>query len=61
MLAQGSEYEFIQLTRNLEGPGTLQPGNFDYRFNFKNVDLDSDTYCGIALDLRFEVLAEMVY
>jgi transposase len=45
----------------MDGPGELKQGTFDYRFNFKNVDLDVDSYCGIALDVRFEVSAEMVY
>ena len=54
-------YEFIQLTRDLDGPGTLMPGTFDYRFQFKNVDMDVDSYSGILLDVRFEVAAEMVY
>lgn len=37
------------------------PGTFDYRFQFKNVDMDVDSYSGILLDVRFEVAAEMVY
>ena len=49
------------MTRDLDGPGTLQRGTFDYQFAFKNVDLDVDTYSGIVLDVRFEVTAEMVY
>ena len=54
-------YEFIQLTRDLDRPGTRMPGTFDYRFQFKNVDMDVDSYSGILLDVRFEVAAEMVY
>jgi len=61
MLSAGAQYEFIQLTRDMEGPGQLQQGTFDYRFSFKNVDLDVDSYYGIALDVRFEVSAEMIY
>ena len=61
MLSAGAQYEFMQLTRNLDGPGSLQQGTFDYRFQFKNVDFDVDSYSGIALDLRFEVQAEMIY
>ena len=61
MLASGGEYEFIQLMRDLDGPGTLSAGTFDYKFQFKNVDLEIDSYLGIALDVRFEVAAEMVY
>jgi len=30
MLASGSQYEFMQLTRNLDGPGSLSVGTFDY-------------------------------
>jgi hypothetical protein len=30
MLASGSQYEFMQLTRNLDGPGSLSTGTFDY-------------------------------
>ena len=61
MISKGSHYEFIQLTRDLDGPGSLSQGTFDYRFNFKNVDLDVDSYLGIALDVRYEVYAEMIY
>ena len=61
MLKAGAQYEFIQLTRDMDGPGILKQGTFDYRFNFKNVDLDVDSYSGIVLDVRFEVSAEMVY
>ena len=56
-----AQYEFIQLTRDLDGPGTLMPGTFDYKFQFKNVDMDVDSYTGILLDVRFEVQAEMMY
>lgn len=61
MVSSGSQYEFMQLTRNLDGPGQLTSGTFDYKFNFKNVDLDIDSYSGINIDVRFEVVAEMVY
>lgn len=61
MMSSGTQYEFIQLTRNLDGPGTLSQGTFDYKFQFKNVDLDVDSYQGIVLDVKFEVTAEMVY
>ena len=61
MLSSGAKYGFIKLTRDLDAPGSLQQGTFDYRFQFKNVDLDVDSYQGIALDVRYEVVAEMVY
>ena len=53
--------EFIQLTRDLAAPGELMDGRYEFSFNFKNVDLDLDSYCGIAMDVRFEVTAVMEY
>ena len=38
LLASGQKYEFMQLNRELEGPGTLAEGSFDYAFFFKNID-----------------------
>ena len=32
MIGSGSQYEFIQLTRDLDGPGQLNQGTFDYKF-----------------------------
>lgn len=61
MLQGGAKYEFIKLTKEVEGPGNLQPGLFDFPFNFKNVDLDTDSYFGIALNVIWSVNAEMVY
>jgi hypothetical protein len=61
MLTGGSKYEFIRLTKELEGPGNLQPGLFDFPFTFKNVDMDTDSYFGISLDVVWSVSAEMVY
>lgn len=61
MAGQSGTYEFMQLTRHLEGPGTLSEGSFDFAFFFKNVDLETDTYCGISMDVIFEVVAEMSY
>ena len=61
MLPKGQQYEFLQLTRNVDGPGTLQKGTFDYQFAFKNVDMDTDSYFGIILDVTWTVQAEMVY
>ena len=51
----------MQLNRNVDGPGTLEKGTFDYQFAFKNVDLDTDSYFGIILDVTWTVQAEMVY
>ena len=61
ILPQGQKYEFIQLTRNVDGPGNLDKGTFDYQFVFKNVDMDTDSYFGIILDVIWTVQAEMVY
>lgn len=61
MLSGGAKYEFIKLIRELEAPGNLQPGLYDFAFTFKNVDLDTDSYLGIALEVIWSVNAEMVY
>jgi hypothetical protein len=61
MLVGGAKYEFVKLSRELEAPGNLQPGLYDFKFNFKNVDMDTDTYNGIALNVVWSVNAEMVY
>ena len=61
MLPKGQQYEFLQLTRNVDGPGTLKQGTFDYQFVFKNVDMDTDSYFGIILDVDWTVQAELVY
>jgi hypothetical protein len=61
MLAGGAKYEFIKLSRELEAPGSLQSGMFDYAFNFKNVDMETDSYDGISLEVVWSVNAEMVY
>ena len=39
----------------------MAEGQFDFAFFFKNVDLECDTYTGIALDVKFTVKAELVY
>jgi len=61
MMPKGQSYEFLQLTRNVDGPGTLSKGTFDYQFAFKNVDMDTDSYFGIILDVNWTVQAELVY
>ena len=61
LLTSGAKYEFMQLNRDLEGPGTLSKGSFDFAFFFKNVDLECDSYFGISLDVYFQVRAELVY
>ena len=47
--------------RDLEGPGNLTPGSFDFSFLFKSLDFEADSYNGIDLDVVFEVAASMVY
>ena len=59
MLSPGAFYEFIQLTRDLDGPGVLDSGSHEYKFSFKNVDLDVDSYNGISMDVEYQVWAEM--
>lgn len=61
MLVGGAKYEFVKLSRELEAPGNLQQGLYDFKFNFKNVDMDTDSYNGIALDVAWSVVAELVY
>lgn len=61
LLTAGAQYEFMQLNRQCEGPGTLAEGSFDFAFFFKNVDLEADSYYGISLDVVFQVAFEMVY
>ena len=61
MLVGGAKYEFIKLSRELEAPGNLQPGLYDFKFTFKNVDMDTDSYNGIALNVIWSVSAELVY
>lgn len=47
------------MTRDLDGPGILEPDSYKYNFSFKNVDLDVDSYCGISIDVEYQVWAEM--
>jgi len=61
MLVAGAKYEFIKLSRELEAPGNMQPGLYDFAFAFKNVEMECDTYRGISLDVVWSVNAEMVY
>jgi hypothetical protein len=61
MLRSGESYEFMKMMRDLEGPGTLQPGNFDFSFNFRNLAFEADSYNGISLDVVFQVNAIMTY
>ena len=61
MLVGGAKYEFIKLSRELEPPGNLLRGLYDFKFNFKNVDMDTDSYNGIALNVVWSVNAELVY
>lgn len=57
----GQVYEFIQLVREVAGPGTLTTGSYDFAFQFKNVDLTTETYQGISLSVVYSVSAEMIY
>ena len=43
----------------MDGPGALDPGSHEYKFSFKNVDLDVDSYNGISIDVEYQVWAEM--
>ena len=59
MIPSGTSQEFMRLMRDLEAPGTLQPGNFDFSFSFKGLDFEVDSYDGISISVVFEVNAEM--
>lgn len=61
LMGTGQIYEFIQLVREVEGPGQCNEGTFDFSFQFKNVDLMTDSYNGISLEVVYTVTAEMVY
>jgi hypothetical protein len=61
LLGAGSEYEFVKISRELDAPGTTQPGFYDFTFCFRNVEMECDTYRGIALKVVWSVCAEMVY
>jgi len=60
MIPSGTSQEFMRLMRDLEAPGTLQPGNFDFSFSFKGLDFEVDSYDGISILVVFDVAAEMV-
>ena len=53
--------DFIQLRREVEMPGTFAPGEYDFPFSFKNVDLDIESHCGIDLVVEYCCTAEMIY
>lgn len=61
MLQVGASQEFLRLMRDLEGPGNLTPGSFDFSFLFKSLDFEADSYNGIDLDVVFQVTASMTY
>ncbi len=54
-------YDFIQLRREVEIGGNLEKGTYDYPFTFKSIELEMDSYNGIALNVDYSVTAEMVY
>jgi Vacuolar protein sorting-associated protein 26 len=41
--------------------GRLEKGTYDYPFSFKNIELEMDSYNGIALNVDYSVTVEMVY
>lgn len=54
-------FEFVQLRRELECQGRLEEGSYDFAFSFKNIDLDTDSYLGIDLQVEYSCSAEMIY
>lgn len=61
MMSSSRSTEFIQLTREVELPGRLEEGSYDFPFVFKNVDLEIETHIGVAMVVEYSVQAEMVY
>lgn len=47
--------QFLTLSRELEPPGTLSE-NATYDFNFNNVEMEYESYCGICVRLRYFIL-----
>jgi hypothetical protein len=54
-------FEFVQLRRELEMPGRLEEGSYDFAFSFKTIDLEVDSYLGVDLQVEYSCSAEMVY
>jgi len=59
-LSGSSDYVFLQLTRDLEGEGTLEE-SISKPFSFNKADLSCDSYDGQEFRLRYFLKAEMVY
>ena len=45
-------FQFLNLTRELEPPGTLAE-NAQYDFDFKNVEMQYESYQGICVSLKY--------
>lgn len=41
-------------------PGKLEQGSYDFPFAFKQVDLEIETHIGIAMNVNYCVIGEMV-
>ena len=46
--------KFLTLSRELEPPGTLSE-NTTYEYNFNNVEMENESYCGICVRLRYYI------
>ena len=53
--------DFCQLRREVEMPGSLDQGSYDFPFSFKSLDLDIDSYVGVGLSVEYSVSAQMLY
>jgi hypothetical protein len=59
-ISTARQTDFIQLKRELEMPGRIDAGSYDFPFSFKNVDLEIETHQGIAMLVNYSVDAEMI-
>ena len=60
LIASGRNADFIQLKRELEMPGRITEGSYDFPFSFKSVDLEIESHIGIAMIVEYSVTAELI-
>jgi len=53
MYERGSNYEFLNLEKDLARAGILNAGHVSYPFEFKNVRKQYETYRGVNVNLRY--------
>jgi hypothetical protein len=60
ILKGSNQYIFLNLTRELEPPGTFQT-EFETEFAFNQLEFGQDTYYGQNLELTYRLQVEMNY